>query len=54
MAAIDFPEGVPIGYVHIQNNKSWTWSGQVWNVTGVQGPPAATYTVNGTTLTITT
>ena len=35
MAAIDFPENVPVGYIHIQNSKSWTWSGQVWNATGV-------------------
>ena len=40
MAALDFPDTstLDVGYVHTQNDKSWTWNGTAWEGTTAESP----------------
>ena len=40
MAALDFPDTstLDVGYVHTQNDKSWTWNGVSWEGTTAEAP----------------
>ena len=40
MAALDFPDTstLDVGYVHTQNDKSWTWNGTAWEGTTAEAP----------------
>jgi hypothetical protein len=42
MAAIDFPNSPEINDTHVVGNRSWKWTGAIWESVAISGPTGPT------------
>lgn len=42
MAAIDFPDSPNVNDIHVVGNRSWKWTGTIWESVAIPGPTGPT------------